>query len=176
MADLALRVLRIDPEDVERHLAVDGDGLNPIDDGRARPLQHRILAPSLLPGALRVQLEFARRFMRTPSLRSSLVIPAIVLGLVAATAVVAARQETLPDGRTLLARHVEAIGGAAAFAKITSIHARGRFQIPAQGITGDLEIFSARPARLAWRATVPGIGAIATGYDGHTAWSLDPIS
>ncbi len=56
------------------------------------------------------------------------------------------------------------------------MHAKGHFQIPAQGIGGDLEILSARPARLVWRATVPGIGVLATGYDGHTAWLVNPIS
>jgi hypothetical protein len=41
-----------------------------------------------------------------------------------------------------------------AFKAITSIHARGRFEIPAQGISGDLEVFSARPAKLLSRVTV----------------------
>ncbi len=85
-------------------------------------------------------------------------------------------QEALPVAREVIARHIAAIGGEAAFKAVRSVHATGRLEIPAQRIAGDFELFAARPARLLYRATVPGIGRIESGYDGRIGWSLSPIS
>lgn len=88
----------------------------------------------------------------------------------------AGRQEPLPAGPAVVARHVAAIGGEAAFAKVSSIRARGRFEIAAQGVAGDFELLSARPARLRHVVTVRALGRLETGYDGRVAWSVSPIS
>jgi len=85
-------------------------------------------------------------------------------------------QAALPSGREIVAKYVTAIGGEAAHKAVKSIRARGRFQIAAQGITGDLELLAARPARVLYRVTVPGLGRIENGYDGKVAWSLSPVS
>jgi hypothetical protein len=88
----------------------------------------------------------------------------------------AAEQDRLPTGREIVAKYVAALGGEAAQSAVQSIRARGRFQIAAQGIAGDLELFAARPAKILYRVTVPGLGKIENGYDGKVAWSLSPIS
>jgi hypothetical protein len=82
----------------------------------------------------------------------------------------------LPLARSIVARHVEAIGGAAAYKAVRSIHARGRLEIPAQGIVAAFELFTARPAQMLYVVTVPGIGRIENGYDGQVGWSISPIS
>jgi hypothetical protein len=82
----------------------------------------------------------------------------------------------LPTGREIVARHVAALGGEQAFRAMTSILARGRWEIPAQRISGALELRSARPSKLLYRVTVPGIGRIENGYDGRIGWSISPIS
>lgn len=82
----------------------------------------------------------------------------------------------LPTGRELVTRHVEALGGEQAFRSMTSVLARGRWEIPAQRITGSLELRSARPSKLLYRVTVPGIGRIENGYDGRVGWTISPIS
>src|SRR5690348_3203073 len=79
--------------------------------------------------------------------------------------VAAAGQEALPTGRQIVAQFVTAIGGQSAFASVKSVRARGRFEIAAQRIAGDVEIVSARPAKLLNRVVVPGLGRIETGYD-----------
>jgi hypothetical protein len=84
--------------------------------------------------------------------------------------------QPLPTGRELVARHVAALGGEDVFRSMTSILARGRWEIPAQRISGALELRSARPAKLLYRVTVPGIGRIESGYDGRVGWSISPIS
>jgi hypothetical protein len=90
--------------------------------------------------------------------------------------VVWAQQLPLPTGREVVSRSLTAIGGEAAYRSIRSVHARGRLEIPAQGISGTLEVMSARPDKLIYRIDVAGIGRIENGYDGKTAWSVSPIS
>jgi hypothetical protein len=83
---------------------------------------------------------------------------------------------TVPTAQSIVARHVEAIGGAEAYRAVQSVHARGRLEIPAQGIVAAFELFTARPARLVYRVNVPGVGLIENGYNGSVGWSVSPIS
>jgi hypothetical protein len=99
-------------------------------------------------------------------------------GLVLCSAAPLARGQgqALPAGRDIVARYVAAIGGADAYRAIKSIRARGKFELTGQGMTGTIELLSARPAKLLWRATLPGIGMIETGYDGKVGWEINPLS
>jgi hypothetical protein len=96
--------------------------------------------------------------------------------LLAGSARFQASPQTLPTGAELIARHVAAIGGEAAYKAVTSVRARGRLEIPAQGLGGDLELLSARPDKLLYRVTVPGIGRIENGFNGKVGWSINPVS
>lgn len=87
-----------------------------------------------------------------------------------------ARAQDLPAAGAVIARHVEAIGGSAAYKAVQSVHARGRLEIPAQGIVAAFELMTARPAKMLYRVTVPGVGRIENGYDGTTGWTVSPIS
>jgi hypothetical protein len=101
----------------------------------------------------------------------------VLLAAVAVTGSVRAdQQDPLPSARELVARHVKAIGGGAALAAVSSIRARGRFELPAQGIAGDVEILSARPAKLLVRVTLPALGRIENGFDGKAGWTLSPLT
>ena len=82
----------------------------------------------------------------------------------------------LPAADEVVARYVTAIGGADALRAVQSIHASGTFSVPAQGIVAAFELFPARPARLLYRVTVPGVGRIENGYDGQLGWMVNPIS
>jgi hypothetical protein len=82
----------------------------------------------------------------------------------------------LPSGTDVIARHVAALGGRAAFKAVTSFQARGRFELRDAGVAGDVELYAARPNRLRLRVSVPAIGAIEQGYDGVVGWTLSPIS
>lgn len=98
------------------------------------------------------------------------------LSVFASPAIRGQSESPLPAGREIVARHVAAIGGERAYASIKSIRARGRIEIAAQGISGELEVLSARPARSLYRVTVPGIGRIENGYDGRIGWSVSPVT
>ncbi len=91
-------------------------------------------------------------------------------------ATVSARQEALPTGRELADNHVAAIGGAAAYKAVKSMRVRGRFEMTAQNLAGDLEIVTARPDKLLLKVEVSGLGHLETGYDGTVGWSIDPLS
>src|SRR6476619_1014731 len=49
--------------------------------------------------------------------------------------------DTLPSARSIIDRHVKAIGGRAAILAHTSSHATGTFSMPAQNITGALDVY-----------------------------------
>jgi hypothetical protein len=101
---------------------------------------------------------------------------AFVLAATVAASSLVSGQEPPPSGRDIIAKYLAAMGGEAAFRAVKSISARGRFEIAAQGISGELEIYSARPARLLYRVTVSAIGRIETGYDGKVGWMMTPIA
>ena len=110
--------------------------------------------------------------------RRRLVVAACVgVGLLAMPAApVASQSAPIPSAQQVIARSVEAIGGEAAFKSVRSVHAVGTLAIPAQGISGRIELFSARPGKLVYRLTIPGIGQIENGYNGTVGWALSPIS
>lgn len=101
-------------------------------------------------------------------------LPAVLL--VAAWGGVRAEPQALPTADAIVQRHLQAIGGPDAFRALQSVHARGRLEIPAQGIVAAFELFTARPAQMLYRVNVPGVGLIENGYDGTTGWSVNPIS
>ena len=85
-------------------------------------------------------------------------------------------QDALPKATDLLAKYVAAIGGADAIKAIKSIHARGTFEMPAQNITGSVEMFQARPSMMRMTIDIQGIGQADQASDGKIAWSVDPMS
>ena len=65
-----------------------------------------------------------------------------------------------PSGDELYNKYIEAAGGKTAMQKITSRHVWGHFEVPAQGMSGPIEI--------------PGMGSTTTGLNGETGWMLNP--
>jgi hypothetical protein len=88
----------------------------------------------------------------------------------------ASAQAPLPTGKEVIARHIEAIGGEAAWKALKSMRATGTFSLPAQGMSGTLDLMSARPALMRLRVTLEGVGKIESGYNGKVGWTIDPIS
>lgn len=82
----------------------------------------------------------------------------------------------VPTAQSIVERHIATIGGADAYRAVSSVHARGRLEIPASGIVAAFELFTARPSRMLYRVTVPGVGRIENGYDGTVGWSVNPVA
>ena len=79
-----------------------------------------------------------------------------------------------PSGDELYNKYIEAAGGKAAMQKITSRHVWGHFEVPAQGITGPIEILSGSPMKMLTRIEIPGMGSTSTGLNGETGWMMNP--
>jgi hypothetical protein len=82
----------------------------------------------------------------------------------------------LPSARTVLDRHVAAIGGRQAILSHKSTHARGTLSMPSTGLSGDLEIFGAQPNKTLLRISIAGVGEVQEGFDGTNGWSLSPMT
>lgn len=120
--------------------------------------------------------------MRHPIPRLALRLLSLVAGASVLVGVTVRAQQAapaaaaLPSAKDIVAKHLAAMGGAAAFQAVKSIHAKGTFELPAQGVKGDLEILAARPNKMLNRVEIPGVGHAETGYDGKNAWSIDPLA
>lgn len=107
------------------------------------------------------------RFLRAST------VAALALGTLPVPAV--AQADALPSGRVVIRRFIEAVGGEAAIKRQAGRHVVGKFDVPAQGISGDLELYAAPPDRIAVSVSIPGIGIVRTGYDGTVAWNMNPM-
>ncbi|HEX5474237.1 MAG TPA: hypothetical protein VFX12_06195 [Vicinamibacterales bacterium] len=85
--------------------------------------------------------------------------------------------EALPAARTIVDRHVQAIGGRAAVLGYSSSHATGTVSIAGSGMSGTVEMYAAaKPNRTLLRITIPGVGEIASGFDGTHGWTMSPLT
>jgi len=82
----------------------------------------------------------------------------------------------LPAARTVIDRHIAAVGGRKAIMARNSMHATGTVSIASQGMTGPVEVFAAKPNKMLQRLTIGGIGQIEEGFDGTVGWSLSPMT
>jgi len=81
----------------------------------------------------------------------------------------------MPTAQEVLAKYVQAIGGRVNNEKIKSRLMKGSLEIPAAGIKGTFENYAAAPGKSLNKATLAGVGEIVEGFDGTTAWSINPI-
>jgi hypothetical protein len=88
----------------------------------------------------------------------------------------AAAAEALPAAQTIIDRHIAAVGGRDAIKALNSINIKGSLAIPANGMSGTIEVFAARPNKTLAKTTLAGIGDISEGFDGTVAWSLSPMT
>ena len=87
-----------------------------------------------------------------------------------------AESAALPPAQTVIDRHIAAVGGRDALKSHNSVNIKGSISIPANGMTGTIEVFAARPNKILAKTTLAGIGDIMEGYDGTVAWSVSPMT
>ena len=81
----------------------------------------------------------------------------------------------MPTVKEILAKYVQAIGGKQANDKIKSRMAKGTVELAPMGIKGTFENYAAAPNKSIAKVTLAGIGELVEGFDGTTAWSMNPI-
>jgi hypothetical protein len=82
----------------------------------------------------------------------------------------------LPSARSILDKHLAAIGGRQAVLSHTSTRATGTISMPAAGVTGAVEIYGAQPNRTLLKVSLDGVGEILEGFDGTHGWSSSPMT
>jgi hypothetical protein len=88
----------------------------------------------------------------------------------------AAAPAELPSARSIIDRHIAAIGGRSAILGHSSLRSVGTMMVSGAGITGGLEIFAAKPNLALTRLTLGGIGEVVEGFNGTTAWGISALT
>jgi hypothetical protein len=83
---------------------------------------------------------------------------------------------SLPSARSIIDRHIEAVGGRKAILSHTSSHATGTMTVAGAGITGVLDVYSAKPDKSLVKINLGGIGDVFEAFDGIHAWSVSPMT
>ena len=76
----------------------------------------------------------------------------------------------------MVAKVTDALGGRDAWGKVKSVEMKGTMEIPAANIKGSMISRSIAPNAMVVVMDLPGFGKFSTGFDGKTAWSIDPTA
>jgi hypothetical protein len=82
----------------------------------------------------------------------------------------------LPSARSILDRHVEAIGGRAAILGHKSMFVKGTLSMPSSGLSGAVEVYGAAPNKSLMKLSLGGVGELVEGFDGVHGWGLSPMT
>jgi hypothetical protein len=87
-----------------------------------------------------------------------------------------ADQANLPSARSIVDRHVAAVGGKAALLAHSSSRATGTFTVASAGMTGAIEVFAAKPDKSMVKITIAGVGEVVEAYDGKNGWTMSAMT
>ncbi len=110
----------------------------------------------------------------TQSLRLTIALTALAAAGTGAGAQQPAAASSMPPAAVLVAKYASAIG-APAMIRAPQVTTRGGMTMSAAGITATFELIQLAPNRMQMVTTIPSVGAIQVGFDGTTAWSVDPM-
>lgn len=88
----------------------------------------------------------------------------------------AAQAEKLPSARSIIDRHIAAIGGRAAVLSHSSTRATGEFSVASAGMKGTLEVFAAKPDKSLVKINIPGVGEVVEAYNGKHGWTMSAMT
>lgn len=80
----------------------------------------------------------------------------------------------LPPAAGILAKYAAAVGSPAYLAA-KAIVTKGGMSMPAAGLNASFEMTQISPNLMKMTTTIPGMGEVQVGYDGTTAWAMDPM-
>ncbi len=78
--------------------------------------------------------------------------------------------------RAIIARYVEALGGEEAIRKHESRTTKGKMELAAMGMSGDVTIYAAAPDKMVMEVEMAGFGTMNNGYNGEVGWSDNPMA
>ncbi|TVQ61767.1 MAG: hypothetical protein EA378_08475 [Phycisphaerales bacterium] len=78
--------------------------------------------------------------------------------------------ERLPDVKKIIARFVEATGGAEAYRKIENVVMQGQLRMPQMGMQADMKLINVVNGDFRVEVMIPGVGDQVTGKSGDVVW------
>lgn len=87
----------------------------------------------------------------------------------------ASARDKLPSGEKIMDDYVRNTGGKAAYKRITNRVMKGKFSVPATGMTADFVEYGAEPNYSYSRMEMGQMGAMQRGTDGEVAWEVVPM-
>ena len=120
-----------------------------------------------LPGAIAAQAKGTAK----PAAKKTATAPATTTAGASAGATTAA----MPSARQVIDAYVKAIGGRDAVVARKSVRSTATLEVPAAGMKADIESSVMAPNKLVVKTTMPGLGELMQGFDGTTAWAIDPM-
>jgi hypothetical protein len=115
-------------------------------------------------------------FVTTLSFICALAMSQSCLVMAQETATAEKQATDLPAGKDILARHVEAVGGAEKIKAAKTTVMKGEYQMPAAGINAPMTITFALPQKAFFEIEIPGMGKILKGTNGDVAWENSVMS
>lgn len=110
------------------------------------------------------------------ALRTSALRTLALAGAALAVTAAPARAQQLPPAQQVVARYVSAIGGLQALSGQQYRHMQAEMSMPAAGMTLTMDAYQAREGnKYVMKMEIPGMGPLSAGYDGQTAWSVNPM-
>ena len=113
--------------------------------------------------------------------KSMLRLTGVILPLVAAahmasaqTTAAAVPATALPLAATLMSKFAAAVGGPA-YMSAKAIVSKGALSMPAAGLNATFQMTQLAPNQMQMITTIPGMGEVQVGFDGTTAWAMDPM-
>jgi hypothetical protein len=84
------------------------------------------------------------------------------------------QQASLPSAREIVDRHIRSVGGREALLKLRSRYVWAKYERRSRQVSGNLEVFAARPNKRVIKIEYPDVGKKLTGYNGEIGWTADP--
>jgi len=81
-----------------------------------------------------------------------------------------------PSADQILEKYVQAIGGQAAYEKVTTRAMKGSVEMPDDNVTGTAQLYAQAPDRYRLTMDIPGSGVVETVLDGDHGWEKNPDS
>src|ERR1700722_18780437 len=79
-----------------------------------------------------------------------------------------------PSVDQILEKYAQALGGRAAYQKVTTRAMTGTVEIPDDSVTGTARVFAKAPGGYHMIMDIPGYGVVETVLDGTTGWEKNP--
>jgi zinc protease len=109
-------------------------------------------------------------------MRSPLVLAVVIVSALGHVPARGQEPGALPKAETVLADYIKATGGEEAYKKCKNRSLTGTIEIPAQNVTGKIQLFQAAPNQISVTTEIPNVLKQVQATDGKDAWELNNLT